>query len=199
MSEASLLAHTDIHFHSSVYGADAVHSHVNVLERQRLTPKGNALVVELQRVAIAVDGEILAQVKAGGLGFLAQNDGLTILGGSNSLVESRIAGLANLCHGIGNGSLRLGSGGRLVAQGNGGDCGDGSVIAGRDVSIGDSVVSSVSGGILGIGGLGSGGSCGGQLVGVHRRGSEGAQRCDQARSDHGSGCARTVHLHFFSF
>ena len=153
------------------------------------------MVVAINREVLAIEAKTIL-----GLGIVEELDCVAILSGGNGLVEGCVTGLANLRHGIGNGSLRLGSGGsRLVAQGNGGDCGDGSVIAGRDVSIGDSVVSSVSGGILGIGGLGGGGSCGGQLVGVHRRGSEGAQRCDQARSDHGSGCARTVHLHFFSF
>ena len=44
-------------------GADAGHSHVNVLERQRLTPKSNALVGEVQReLALAIDGEVLAQI-----------------------------------------------------------------------------------------------------------------------------------------
>lgn len=151
---------------------------------------------------IAIDGEVLVKVKTSGFGIGKKLNGCTIglLGNGECLVEGGVLRAVELGDFGGGSLLRLGGGGsRLVAQGNGGDCGDGSAVAGRGVGIGGSVVSNVGGGILGIGGLGSGGSCGGQLVGVHRRGSEGAQRCDQARSDHGSGCARTVHLHFFSF
>lgn len=152
-------------------------------------------------MTVTVDGEVLIKVKTDGFCISEELDGrpISLLGSGERLIEGGVLHTVELCNRLSGGSLRLGGGGsRLVAQGNGGDCGDGSVVAGRGVSIGG-IGGSVSGGILGIGGLGGGGSCGGQLVGVHRRGSEGAQRCDQARSDHGSGGARSVHLHFFSF
>ena len=70
------------------------------------------------------------------------------------------------------------------------------VIGGGSVGIIDNSGS----GILSIGRLrGGGGRRDSQLIGAHRGRSEGAQRCDQAGCDHGSSCARSVHLHFFSF
>ena len=135
-------------------GADAGHGHVDVLERQSFAPKGNALVGEVQCVAIAVDGEILAQVKASGLGISEELDGriVSVLGSSKRLIEGSILCAVKLGDHGGGGSLRLGSGdGRFAAQGNGGNRGDGSVIAGRGVSIGGSVISDVGGRILGIG------------------------------------------------
>ena len=50
-------------------GANAGHACIDVLEHKRVAPKGNALVGELQRVAIAVDGEVLVQIKARSLGM----------------------------------------------------------------------------------------------------------------------------------
>lgn len=63
-----------------------------------MTPKGNALVSELQRIAAAINGEILAQVKTGGLGVGKQRNRLAVLCGGNSLIKRVVLGLANTCH-----------------------------------------------------------------------------------------------------
>ena len=183
-------------------GANARHGRVDVLKCEADAPKGDALVGELQRVAVAVDDEALAQVKTGGLGVSKELDGCVVgvLSSGERLVEGCVLLAVELGNLGGSGSLCLGGGSRLVAQGDGGDCGDGSVIAGRGIGVGIRVVGNGSGRILGIGGLrGGSGRCGSQLVGAHRGRSEGAQRCDQTGCDHGSSCARSVHLHFFSF
>ena len=79
-------------------GANAGHARVNVLECQRLAPKSNALISELQRVAAAIDGEILAQVKAGSLRIGKQRNRLAVLCVGNSLIKRVVLGLANTCH-----------------------------------------------------------------------------------------------------
>ena len=80
--------------------ANADHAHGNVLERQCLTPKSNALVSEFQRVAAAINGEILAQVKAGGLRIGKQRNRLAVLCGGNSLIKRVVLrpSLVNTCH-----------------------------------------------------------------------------------------------------
>ena len=151
-------------------------------------------------MAVAVDDEALAQVKTGGLGVSKELDGCVVgvLSSGERLVEGCVLLAVELGNLGGSGSLCLGGGSRLVAQGDGGD---GCVIGGHSVggsSVG--IIDNSGSGILSIGRLrGGGGRRDSQLIGAHRGRSEGAQRCDQARSDHGSGCARTVHLHFFSF
>ena len=79
-------------------GANAGHARVNVLECQRLAPKSNALISELQRVAAAINGEILAQVKTSGFGVGKQRNRLAVLCGGNSLIKRVVLGLANTCH-----------------------------------------------------------------------------------------------------
>lgn len=74
-----------------------------------MTPKGNALVSELQRIAAAINGEILAQVKTGGLGVGKQRNRLAVLCSSNSLIKRVVLkpSLVNTCHGsVGIGTRR---------------------------------------------------------------------------------------------
>lgn len=78
-------------------GANAGHACIDVLEHKRVAPKGNALVGELQRVAIAVDGEVLVQIKARSLGIGKELDGraVSILGDSKRFIKGRVLGPLN--------------------------------------------------------------------------------------------------------
>ena len=88
-------------------GANTGHAGIDVLEHERMAPKGNALVGELQRVTIAIDGEVHLQVKASGLGILKQRNRLTVLCGCDSLIKRVVLGLVDTCHAtIGIGARR---------------------------------------------------------------------------------------------
>lgn len=80
-------------------GANAGHACIDVLEHKRVAPKGNALVGELQRVAIAVDGEVLVQIKARSLGIGKELDGraVSFLGDSKRFIKGRVLGPVKLC------------------------------------------------------------------------------------------------------
>ena len=94
-------------------GANAGHACIDVLEHKRVAPKGNALVGELQRVAIAVDGEVLVQIKARSLAIGKELDGraVSFLGGSKRFIERRILGTVEFGDlGSSFGSLGFGGG-----------------------------------------------------------------------------------------
>lgn len=80
VGEASLFARTDIQFHSAVYGGgtNAGHACIDILKHERMSPKGDTFVGELQGMAIAIDSEVVIKVKTSGFGIDKELNGRTV-------------------------------------------------------------------------------------------------------------------------
>lgn len=80
VGEASLFAHTDIQFHSAVYGGgtNAGHACIDILKHERMSLKGDTFVGKLQRMVVAIDGEIVIKVKTSGFGIDKELNGRTV-------------------------------------------------------------------------------------------------------------------------
>ena len=80
VGEASLFAHTDIQFHSAVYGGgtNAGHACIDILKHERMSLKGDTFVGKLQHMVVAIDGEIVIKVKTSGFGIDKELNGRTV-------------------------------------------------------------------------------------------------------------------------
>ena len=75
-----MFAHTDIQFHSAVYGGgtNAGHACIDILKHERMSLKGDTFVGKLQRMVVAIDGEIVIKVKTSGFGIDKELNGRTV-------------------------------------------------------------------------------------------------------------------------